>query len=371
MRRLVIAFHQDPLDPRTWSRTPLNLAESICEEGWDVAGLVTAPPPRVQRALRRLHRRANWGPDWRRGPLMRRAAAASYQRRVGALRADVVLHIGTLHLPLLPGGRRGMVQTCFIDTTWSLSAAHRSSIDRYPPSMWRSAEALERRAYRQMDHVFVASRRACHELIEHYGIDPARVTVVGTGLGQPLPTIASEAASDRATPPRLLFVAKNRLVDKGLDVLLEAFAVVRAKWPDALLTLVGPSIEQVEVPLRDGVEARSWVEADELAQLYVDADLFVLPARSEPWGLVYLEALSYGTPILGVDRHAFAELAGDGKYGIIVEEPDPRLVAKAIDDALRDRALLARMGQEGREHVSATARWPLVARSITRTLESL
>jgi glycosyltransferase involved in cell wall biosynthesis len=361
-RTIFMAYRFDPLDPRSWSGTTRNLADGLVAAGWTVEGQPLDVSPRALDAAQSVHRWMRLGPDAARNPVLRRRRAHHLRQHLGHSPASVVLHIGTMHLPYGRRLRAGRRHVMFIDTTWRLWSEHRENIGSYPAWFKRAADRDERRAYLQMDHIFTVSRRACQSVVEDYGVRPDQVTPVGTGLGQVLPT--AERTTDEG--PRLLFVGKHRLVDKGLDVAVSALALVRQRHPNATLTVVGrlpPAV--VAGP---GVDVRPWVEPHELAQLYADADLFVLPARNEPWGLVYLEALSQGTPILGVDRHGFRELAGDGSFGVIVEKPDPRLVADAILKALTDRLTLAAKGARGQLHVAATADWARVAGEITSTL---
>lgn len=359
--RLAMAFHRDPLDPRSWSGTPARIAAALADHGWHVDGVTTAPGPLVAGAVRRLHRASGWGPDSVRNPIMRRVAARRAATRLQHLGPDVALHIGTLHLPLPAAELRRRTHACYVDTTWSTWQRFGSEVPRYHPRFLASAERLEAVAYHQMHHVFTASVAAATELVSHYGLPPDRVTAVGTGLGQHLPDVQASPRDE----PRLLFVGKHRLADKGLDILLEAMPAVRRAHPGTRLTVVGRPQDVGEV---EGVEVRSWVEPEELARLYVDADLFVMPARNEPWGLVYLEALSMGTPVLGVDRHAFREIAADGAHGVVVDAPEAGAVASAIAAALMDRDALAEAGERGRRHVLATASWDRVARQITDEL---
>jgi glycosyltransferase involved in cell wall biosynthesis len=107
-----------------------------------------------------------------------------------------------------------------------------------------------------------------------------------------------------------------------------------------------------------------FVDEDDLQTLFDDARLFAMPALNEPWGLVYLEALATRTPILGLRRHAFPEISGNGRFGIIVEEANADAVGEALIAALADPARLERLGGDGQEHCLATYSWDHVAALI-------
>ncbi|MDP1794554.1 MAG: glycosyltransferase family 4 protein [Acidimicrobiales bacterium] len=363
---MLMAYRHDPLAPGSWSGTTKHLADALSGVGWHVDGGALEVGPRALAVSRALYRRANLGSEYARNPVLRRLRARKLTRRLHTSDASVVLHIGTMHLPLRRNARDTRRHVMFIDTTWALWARYRSAGRPTPNWVRRQADSDERRAYRQVDHIFTVSQNAQRNLVEEYGIAPDKVTAVGTGLGQVLPP--AERPGPSATP-RLLFVGKHRPFDKGLDLAVEALRLVRREYEGSTLTVVGALPTSI-APVA-GVDVKSWVSTDELAQLYAGADLFVLPARNEPWGLVYLESLSQATPILGVDRHAFRELSCDGAFGIIVPEPDAEQVASHIVAALADRDALAARGVAGQRHVAAWADWTRVASTITETLEQM
>ena len=96
-----------------------------------------------------------------------------------------------------------------------------------------------------------------------------------------------------------------------------------------------------------------------------------MPALHEPWGLVYLEALVCRTPILGLARNAFPELAGGGRFGYVVADETAEAVARAIVEACADPAELARRGTAGQAHTLSTFTWGQTARRIVDVVASL
>jgi glycosyltransferase involved in cell wall biosynthesis len=90
------------------------------------------------------------------------------------------------------------------------------------------------------------------------------------------------------------------------------------------------------------------------------ASLFVLPSRIEPFGIVVLEALRAGRPVVVSTRGGATEIARDGIEGIAVDPEDVTALAKAIDRLLGDPELAGRLGAAGRERAAAFA-WPTLA----------
>ncbi len=92
-----------------------------------------------------------------------------------------------------------------------------------------------------------------------------------------------------------------------------------------------------------------------------------MPAIFEPNGMVFPEALSCKTPVLGLNRLAFPEFAGYGKYGFIVN-PDPQEIADKILFALDNPQLLEKMGREGQEFAVGRYSWNVVVQKMLDTI---
>ena len=85
--------------------------------------------------------------------------------------------------------------------------------------------------------------------------------------------------------------------------------------------------------------------------------------------MVYPEALSCKTPILGLNRLAFPEFAGNGKYGFIVDEPCPELIADTILEAMNEPARLEKMGTDGQKFAIERYNWDNVANKMLTIIE--
>jgi len=132
--------------------------------------------------------------------------------------------------------------------------------------------------------------------------------VIASRWGIPSVSVISRySASTLSGPYRFLYV--GRLSDeKGLDDLLAAFCLMRSRYPESKLDLVGAGYlkdalmrQAAELGITNDVIFQGSKSIDELAELYMSSDALVLPSRSEPWGLVANEALSYGCPLIVSD----------------------------------------------------------------------
>ena len=157
----------------------------------------------------------------------------------------------------------------------------------------------------------------------------------------------------------ILFV--GRLVPyKGLFTLLQALRPVLKHNPHAQLAIVGsgpqePYLRQAIHKLRidKAVRFLGRLSHETLLLAYSACDLFVLPSRSrsEAFGIVLLEAMARGKPVVATRVGGISYVVPDGKAGLLVPPNDPSSLASAIIRLLEDPALRRRMGRAGRLHV--------------------
>lgn len=371
----------DPRDPRTWSGTPANLIAALERQGLDVVGLDVGIDSRIRRAaylarfqargpirkirsggLRNLHRllsteaRSEFHWD-------RPARAYSSGQLLNQLRevgCKQVIHMGSLSLPL--GSRvSDSEHYLYCDSTWQTLRLPLQGSPSPPSSIDLAAVGdLERQCFENVRHFFPTAEYVRKDLIDAYGIDHARITVVGTGRGNIEPASAQKTYRDGY----ILFCAKLRFEQKGGDLLLEAFRRAYAINDRLRLVLVGqewyPKLAK-DIP---GVEGYGTVPWPRLQTFFHQAALFAMPAVNEPWGLVFLEALASRTPILGLRRNALPEITGEGRYGFLVDDPQPEAISVAILDAFSDPERLRRMGDAGQAFCLERYSWDRVAAKI-------
>jgi phosphatidylinositol alpha-1,6-mannosyltransferase len=187
---------------------------------------------------------------------------------------------------------------------------------------------------------------------------------------------APEAGAPRE--PAVLIVARMLAEErgKGHDELLEAWASVRARVPEARLWIVGDGDDRPRLQARardlelgDTVEFRGRVSDAELGRLYRSASLFAMPSRQEGFGLVYAEALWHGLPCVASDADAGRTLVSDGVTGRLVPYADPRALADALASLLADPARLRAMGEAGQREARERFGYAAFARAFLAALD--
>jgi phosphatidyl-myo-inositol alpha-mannosyltransferase len=225
----------------------------------------------------------------------------------------------------------------------------------------RLRERMARHSVRRAEAVTVLSRAAAGPFREHLGREPE---VIAPGV------LTDRFAVDvpRAAEPTLLCAASLDDPRKRGPLLLEAFARLRRRRPEARLVLAGPGDPTQgagELALPEGASRIEVTGDPELARAYAGAWATVLPAVHEAFGLVVAESLAAGTPAVGARSGALPELLGDERVGVLFDPDDADGLAAAMEAAL-DLGERPETAAACREHAAA---WD-VAESV-RSYEDL
>lgn len=213
---------------------------------------------------------------------------------------------------------------------------------------YRLAGFLVRRWYDRLDGRICVSKTARRFVSRFF---PGEYRVIPNGID------FDRFADLPPTPhpePTILFVGRLER-RKGLPVLLEAFRLIKGRFPQARLEVVGPDgglRRQVEWYIRrhrlDGVELLGLLPDAELVGRYRSAWVFCAPAvGGESFGLVLLEAMAAGLPVVASDIPGYREVAGPG--AILVPPRDPPKLAAELSSLLEDPTWRAELGRRGQE----------------------
>jgi D-inositol-3-phosphate glycosyltransferase len=239
------------------------------------------------------------------------------------------------------------------------SAAEREQVVRYE---------IERRTMAGSDRIVALTAVDRQQMIRHYG-DQAPIVVIPGGVDlerfAPLPRAS---AREKLGLPRggkmkvVLFVGRIQRL-KGLEVLLRAFA--RLNDLDAELLIVGgrpgttPESREIarlqHLATRLGVAERTRflgaVPHEDLPAYYSAADVSVMPSSYESFGLVAVESLACGTPVVATRVGGLRSIVRDEETGLLVPWRDAELFAERLRRVLTDASLRARLAEHARESV--------------------
>lgn len=169
--------------------------------------------------------------------------------------------------------------------------------------------------------------------------------------------------------PRILFVGRFSEPRKGFKYLLRAMPLVQQQFPDAQLVVAGAGrpekfagiIERYRVR---NVEFAGMVSIDDLARYYASCDVFCAPSIArESFGIVLLEAMAAGKPVVAGDNPGYASVMTNGREGLLAPPKDAQSLALALVRLLSSASLRRTMGDAGRITAARYA-WPRIAADV-------
>lgn len=265
-----------------------------------------------------------------------------------------------------------------------LLAVHADIHDRPPGSYDRRVTAFYRWvtpiAYRHADRVLAISRQIAEAAIKH-GARPERVCVVPNGIDPAEIGLGAAAPAQHPTaqsaPLCLLFVGRLS-PEKGVADLLDACSRLAGQGIAFRLRIAGDGPlrgalqgQAAALGLGERVEFLGPCPRTGLGPLYRDAGLACVPSLSEPQGIVVLESLIAGTPVLATAVGGIPDMVRDGSNGRLVPARRPEQLAAAIAELAADRAALARLAAASRPSVEADYAWPAIGRRLHAILDDL
>jgi glycogen synthase len=178
-------------------------------------------------------------------------------------------------------------------------------------------------------------------------------------------------------PGERLITAVGRLTaQKGFDDLIRAFPAILKSVPESRLLIVGDGYMKGELQTLAAAEKvgsrttfAGFVSDSELVEAMKSSDVVAVPSRFEPFGIITLEAMAAGVPVVVSRVGGLAETVEDGVDGLEVEPNDPPSIAEAIVRLLSDGTLAARLAAKGREKAKAY-NWESSAKRTVETYKA-
>jgi glycosyltransferase involved in cell wall biosynthesis len=315
------------------------LVRELDRQGWQSDVLIPSPEPAAVR--------------WFAEHLARSGASAA---TTVAMPRDLSPQLVQRLVALLRGGRYDIAHGHLVHADWHLALASLaapgvtlvSTKHNHDPFRTRwIVRVLEQLAMRRFAEV-VAISGSLAEFTERYGGRPA--TTVHYGL------LPDGTPTERTRGVKRLIAVGRLEPQKGYEVLIEAVGRVRAAGADVELKIAGegserPLLEQRIAEHGLGEHVVLLGQRRDVPELLNAADAFVHSARWEGFGLVLLEAMRAGLPIISTAVGAIPEVVADAATGLLVAPDDPEALAGAILRLVREPGVAAAMGRAGHERL--------------------
>jgi glycogen synthase len=249
---------------------------------------------------------------------------------------------------------------------------HSTEYDRSGSGANAAIVAIERHAFERATHIFAVSDYTRGVLVERYGVPLEKMTVIYNAPDDAaIATIAVPPSTTFARRPWIVFLGRLTF-QKGPDHFLRAAAIVAQHHQDARFLICGSgdmldALRQLacELELADRVEFRGFLDPPAVDQLLGQSSLLVMSSVSEPFGLVALEALRAGTPVIVSRQSGVREVLG---HSLQVDFWDHDKLADQILAVLRLPPLAMQLVEEGREQLARLS-WDAAAQCMLESYQ--
>lgn len=230
--------------------------------------------------------------------------------------------------------------------------------------------AIEKRAlfqneyYKNCSGIFTMGQWLAHDLIERCGLPSNKVHHVGGGINLDKNLISYEAKQGN----KILFVGRD-FKRKGGQIVLEAFNILKqiGGGKNCQLYVAGPSSDPMPQGM-DGYHYMGDCDHKTLSNLFNLCDIFVMPSYFEAYGLVFIEALTYGLPCIGRNAYEMPYFIENGKTGFLLEKDSPDDLAHLMYRLLKDETIKANV-RANKEWYIKEYSWDAVANRITKIID--
>jgi len=265
---------------------------------------------------------------------------------------------------------------------------HQAGADLFPDSRFEIEDEIVRCA----DRIIAECPEDRHDLINLYGAQPERISMVPCGFDEDemRPMDAAQARQRLGWDPDAFYLLQlGRMVPrKGVDNVIRALARLRnTHGVNARLCVVGgnaanPSEEDTpelgrlrgiaeEEGVAQFVEFAGRRGRNQLCRYYCAADVFVTTPWYEPFGITPVEAMACAKPVVGSDTGGIRYTVVDGKTGFLVPPKDPDALAGKLNILASDRALARSMGLAGRQRSMRLFTWPQVGKQLAGIFQEM
>jgi phosphatidylinositol alpha-1,6-mannosyltransferase len=247
--------------------------------------------------------------------------------------------------------------------------------------VWEPLPRLRRIALRRANVVLAPTQDTANHVAAQR-VDRGKIRVLPWALDPEFEALSANGAQGKLPhgypEGRVILTVGRWLANeryKGMDTLITALPRLLTPWPELQLVAVGDGDDRVwleELAEKTGVNRHvhflSGLSYAELSACYSACEIFALPSGGEGFGLVYLEAMGRGKPVIGGAHGGAPEVIEDGVTGYLVPHGDAGQLTTSLETLLSDPTLAKKMGERGRQRVEKEFRFNVFAKSLKKIL---
>jgi glycosyltransferase involved in cell wall biosynthesis len=163
---------------------------------------------------------------------------------------------------------------------------------------------------------------------------------------------------------------------KGVDDLIRAVAQLQTRFPRLCLAAVGdgddlPRLKKIagDLGVSESVRFLTNLSRNEIAACYARSEIFALPSTGEGFGLVFLEAMAFGKPLIGAARGGITDIIQEKVNGLLVPAGDLKSLVEALEELLENESLRIELGRRGAENVRRRYSFDVFVNDLERIIE--
>ena len=258
----------------------------------------------------------------------------------------------------------------------------RSVICTHGIEVWEPLPGMRQRALRRANLVLAPTQDTANHVASEQEVARERIRVLPWALDPQFEEMVNKVSSTQKPanfPAGRVILTVGRWDSaeryKGMDTLITALPRLLTDRSDVQLVAVGEGDDRnwlEDLADKNGVRRHvhflSGLSYAELAACYSACELFALPSRGEGFGLVYLEAMACGKPVIGGAHGGAPEIIQDGVTGYLVPHGDALQLATSIETLLRDPELARKMGERGKKRIENEFRFSVFAKGLKKIL---
>src|SRR3984957_20254627 len=265
----------------------------------------------------------------------------------------------------------------------SLSPKLKTIVMSHGVEVWNPLPRLRRRALLSADLGLAPSSDTAQKLAEVQGVSSAKIRKLAWPLNPVFLSMAdnpAELSLPKNFPEGRVILTVGRWAAseryKGVDDLIRAVAQLQTKFPRLCLVAVGdgddlPRLEKIagDMEVSESIRFLTNLSREEIAACYARSEIFALPSTGEGFGLVFLEAMAFGKPLVGAARGGITDIIEDRVNGLLVPAGNLKSLVDTLARLLENESLRMELGQRGAENVRHRYSFDVFVNDLERILE--